>query len=175
MDPLRYTRQVGRRFFTVAMLITASTLVWSGALRAVAEETPQATPLPQQPETEAAERATQEAVCGTCHEANLVEGTFRMPEEWDDTLGRMKSFGAQVTDEQLAEVRSFLLRNYGRAKINTATAKDLSPVLNVTPALAEAVVVYRRDNGPFKTLDDLKRVPGLDAVKVDTRKARLMF
>lgn len=98
-----------------------------------------------------------------------------MPEEWDDALNRMKSFGLQAPDEQLGQVRSFLLRNYGKARINTATAADLSPVLNVTPAVAEAVIAYRRDNGPFKTLDDLKRVPGLDAVTVDKRKARLMF
>ena len=163
-----------RRSFTVVMRIAASTLVCAG-LRAVAEGASPAITLPQQSDTVETERATHEAVCSTCHEANLVEGTFRMPEEWDDTLGRMKSFGAQGTEEQFNQVRSFLLRKYGKAKINTATAKDLSPVLGVPPALAEAVVAHRRDNGPFKSLDDLKKVPGLDAAQVDARKARLMF
>ena len=159
---------------TAVTLITATILVGAG-MRAVAAGSSPAIAAAQQSETVATERATHEAVCSTCHEANLVEGTFRMPEEWDDTLGRMKSFGAQGTEEQFNQVRSFLLRKYGKAKINTATAKDLSPVLDVPPALAEAVVAHRRDNGPFKSLDDLKKVPGLDAAQVDARKARLMF
>jgi competence protein ComEA len=36
-------------------------------------------------------------------------------------------------------------------------------------------VTYRQQNGSFKTLDDLKNVPGVDAAKVDARKARLSF
>ena len=76
-----------------------------------------------------------------------------MPEEWDDTLGRMKSFGAQATEEQFNRIRSFLLRTFGKAKINAAPATDLAPILDVPPALAEAVVAHRRDNGPFKSLD----------------------
>ena len=70
---------------------------------------------------------------------------------------------------------SLLLRNYGKARVNSAPAKDLSPVLDVPPAVAEVVVAFRRDNGPLKTLDDLKKIPGLDPAKVDARKARLMF
>jgi competence protein ComEA len=165
---------MARLSFTAVTLITVSILVGAG-MRAVAAGSSQAAAAAQESETVAAERATQEAVCGTCHEPNLVEGTFRMPEEWDDTLRSMKSFGAQGTEEQFNRIRSFLLRKYGKAKINTATATDLAPILDVPPTVAEAVVAHRRDNGPFKSLDDLKKVPGLDAAQVDARKARLMF
>ncbi len=34
---------------------------------------------------------------------------------------------------------------------------------------------YREANGNFKTLDDLKKVPGLDAVKIESKKDRLEF
>jgi competence protein ComEA len=161
--------------FTIAMLITAATLVLAATLSVVAQEASPAAPRPQESETEAAERATQEAICSTCHEASLVKGSFRMPEQWDEAFAQMQSYGMQATPEQINQIRSFLLRNYGRAKVNNAPAQDLSPVLDVPLAVAEAVITYRHDNGPFKTLDDLKKVPGMDPAKVDARKARLMF
>ena len=48
-------------------------------------------------------------------------------------------------------------------------------MLDITAAVADALVSYRQQNGPFKTLDDLKKVPGLDAAKVDARKVRVTF
>jgi len=45
----------------------------------------------------------------------------------------------------------------------------------VPAGIAEAIVAYRQANGDFKTLDDLKKVPGLDAVKVDAQKTRITF
>jgi competence ComEA-like helix-hairpin-helix protein len=41
--------------------------------------------------------------------------------------------------------------------------------------VAEAIVTYRQDKGPFKAIDDLKLVPGLEPEKIDARKARLTF
>jgi len=40
---------------------------------------------------------------------------------------------------------------------------------------AEAIVKYRTDKGPFKTLEDLKKVPDLDFKKVEAQKDRLVF
>ncbi|MGH9146277.1 MAG: helix-hairpin-helix domain-containing protein [Vicinamibacterales bacterium] len=34
---------------------------------------------------------------------------------------------------------------------------------------------YRSSNGRFSTIDDLKKIPGLDAERLESRKARLMF
>jgi len=36
-------------------------------------------------------------------------------------------------------------------------------------------VEYRGKNGDFKSIDDLKKVPDLDAKKVDLKKDRLAF
>ena len=34
---------------------------------------------------------------------------------------------------------------------------------------------YREKHGKFKTLDDLKKVPGVDAKKLDAKKDRIAF
>ena len=116
-----------------------------------------------------------EKLCSGCHESNLVATSLRTPAEWDDTVSRMQSYGSEGTPEQLAVLRVYLLRNHGRANINQAPARDLAPVLDVGADVADAVVKYRGDNGSFKTVEDLKRVPGLDAAGVEMRKDRLIF
>ena len=36
-------------------------------------------------------------------------------------------------------------------------------------------IVHRDKNGPFKSIGDLKKVPGIDAAKIDAKKDRLTF
>jgi uncharacterized protein len=48
-------------------------------------------------------------------------------------------------------------------EVNTASAQLLSYVSGLGPALAENVVKYRNDNGPFCSREDLKKVPRLGA------------
>ena len=124
---------------------------------------------------EAADKALLETVCGSCHDAGQVAGPFRAPAEWDELIGRMQSYGATASEAQFDQVRGYLLRSYGKANVNTSAAKDLAPVLDVTPTLADAIVKHREQNGRFQSLDDLKRVAGLDAAKVDGRKNRISF
>jgi len=45
----------------------------------------------------------------------------------------------------------------------------------VAPEVAEAIVRRRTDKGPFKTIDDLKAVPGVVSAAIDARKDRLIF
>ena len=39
----------------------------------------------------------------------------------------------------------------------------------------EAIVQYRQQNGAFKTVDDLSRIPGLDFKKISAKKALVQF
>lgn len=45
--------------------------------------------------------------------------------------------------------------------INTATAAELEALPGVGPAKAKAIVEYRKQNGAFKTTEDLKKVKGI--------------
>ena len=44
--------------------------------------------------------------------------------------------------------------------INSATAKTLLAVPGMTPARAKSIVAFRRKNGPFASLAELRHVPG---------------
>lgn len=44
--------------------------------------------------------------------------------------------------------------------INTATVEELDAVKTISPAKAKAIVEYRTQNGPFKSIDELKKVKG---------------
>ncbi|WP_052283855.1 helix-hairpin-helix domain-containing protein [Kluyvera genomosp. 1] len=61
-----------------------------------------------------------------------------------------------------------------RVSINSATAEALAQAMNgVGLKKAQAIVSYREEYGPFKTLDDLKQVPGMGNSLVERNLARI--
>jgi len=59
--------------------------------------------------------------------------------------------------------------------INTATQAELETLPGVGPSLAQAIVDYRSENGPFASLDDLDNVPGLGPSKLDAIREFVVF
>jgi len=51
--------------------------------------------------------------------------------------------------------------------LNTADAVALDALPGIGPVKAAAIVAHRRDNGPFRAVDDLLAVYGIGAVTVD--------
>jgi competence protein ComEA len=45
--------------------------------------------------------------------------------------------------------------------INTASASELAAINGLGEVKAKAIVAYREQNGPFKSVDDLKEVKGI--------------
>ncbi|OQS29466.1 ComEA family DNA-binding protein [Chromobacterium violaceum] len=50
---------------------------------------------------------------------------------------------------------------WAAVNLNTATPQQLEALKGIGPAKAKAIVDYRTKNGPFKTVDDLKKVSGI--------------
>ena len=76
---------------------------------------------------------------------------------------------------QIEAVMYVLMQTLTRININTAPADQLPLVLDISDATVQAVVKYRARHGNFKTLDDLKKVPGIDAAKLEARRNRVAF
>ncbi len=61
-----------------------------------------------------------------------------------------------------------------RVSINNASAEELAQAMNgVGLKKAQAIVSYREEYGPFKTLDDLKQVPGMGSSLVERNLSHL--
>jgi competence protein ComEA len=165
------------RLFTATLAAALLACASTSALRAAQAPQAAAPIAPATPATadDLAGRAALDQVCTWCHDTTMITGGTRTVAEWDDVLERMAANGASASEEQANQIRAYLLRNFGRVNVNRAPARDLIPVLNVEPAVADAVVMYRAEQGGFTNVDDLKKVPGIDAARLDARKDRLMF
>ena len=62
-----------------------------------------------------------------------------------------------------------------RVNINTADAATLDRVLDgVGPSKAEAIVAYRKANGPFRSIDQLASVKGIGLATVERNRDRML-
>ena len=114
-------------------------------------------------------------ICNDCHGPESVLGQLKTRDEWSKTLDEMAANGAQGTEEEWNRLLDYLDQYYSLILVNTAPAKELALKLDVTPEVADAIVRTRTEKRKFASLDDLKRVPGVDGAKVDARKDRLIF
>lgn len=118
-------------------------------------------------------------ICGQCHPAERGTAVRLTREGWQDVIARMVSLGARGTDAELTLVLNYLSTNFkGEAfrpiNINTATAIDLESVAGLLRKEAAALIAHRTKHGRCKTLDDLKKVPGVDFRKIHRRRDRLV-
>jgi len=119
-------------------------------------------------------------VCTGCHELNRSAAIHQDRDGWKATVDKMVALGAKGTDEELAAVVDYLARTFPaeempRLNVNKATQIEFESRLSLKRSEAAAVIQYREKNGPFKSVEDLKKVPGIDAAKIEARKDRITF
>jgi competence protein ComEA len=98
-------------------------------------------------------------------------------DRWSAMVDEMIAKGATGSDDEISQVIAYFTANFGpkRVNVNKATAADLAAALDISAANAEAIVHYRTDHGNFKAPQDLTKVPGIDARKIEDVKDRLEF
>ena len=63
----------------------------------------------------------------------------------------------------------------GPIHINTATIDDLRALPNCGPTLAQKIIDYRQQNGPFKSMTDLGKVPGVGKTRLQEWQSLIVF
>jgi len=118
-------------------------------------------------------------ICSNCHGPDNVIGRGETADDWTETLNKMIMNGAKGSDDEFGEILDYLVKNFGpppdKVNVNKSTAFELRNWLNFSDKQADAVVQYRKQNGDFKSLDDLKKVTGLDAKMLDSKKDHISF
>src|SRR5689334_21420481 len=61
-----------------------------------------------------------------------------------------------------------------KVNINTASAKDLQKLDGVGRTVAERIVHYRDEHGPFKRGEDLRKVDGVGATLWERNRERIV-
>ena len=117
-------------------------------------------------------------VCSKCHSPDNVLASGQDRQGWQNTISKMADLGADATDDEFTAVLDYLAKNFPAAdktNVNKATAAQLETGLALSAKDADAIVQYRAKNGDFKSIDDLKKVPGVDTAKLDAKKNQLAF
>jgi competence protein ComEA len=125
-------------------------------------------------------RAEMEKMCKQCHEIARSISPQQDRAGWNTTMTKMVAFGMKATEQDYTLVLDYLSRHFPaedvpRVNVNKATAIELESGLSLRRSQAAAVIAWREKNGDFKSMDDLKKVPNIDAEKIDAKKDRITF
>ncbi len=63
----------------------------------------------------------------------------------------------------------------GKINVNTASAAELDKLPGIGATLSQRIVEYRTKNGPFKSIDDLRKVTGITKSVADKIKDLIIF
>jgi competence protein ComEA len=130
--------------------------------------------------SDAAGRSETVKLCSQCHAPEVAMSVRQDRAGWAATLRKMAALGAKGTPEEFGAALEYLATHFPanglpRINVNTAPAIDLESGLTLTRSQAAAIVAYRLEHGPFKSFEDLKKVPGLDVATIEAKRQRLAF
>ena len=114
-------------------------------------------------------------VCTNCHELEVVTTNRRTKLGWQRMVEDMVSRGAEASDDDMAAIVTYLTTNYGKVNVNSASAAELEKSLELTAKESQAIVDYREKNGKIADFEQLKKVPGVSADKLDAKRPMIAF
>lgn len=101
------------------------------------------------------------AVCTVCHAASQFLSTPRSSSRWEQVFADMTGYGASGTDDQLDRVVNYFQRNLTVINVNSSDPEDLKETLQIGDGTL-AAIMDRRGKQPFRGIDDLAKVQGID-------------
>jgi hypothetical protein len=157
-----------RSFHPITIVFIALTLVATSGFPAFAQ-------LPDGPGKDEVTK-----VCGTCHPPTTAASVRLTRDGWQTKIADMVSRGAMATDEELAAILEYLAAHFlGESgellNVNAATSIQLESVLDLLRRESAAFIEYREKVKGFKSLDDMKNIPGVPFKKIEDKKDRITF
>lgn len=113
--------------------------------------------------------ASEKAELATSKTKEVQEAKKKMA---DDKISNAKD-AKQKTKESTEKKADSQKATSKAVNINTATAQELESLNGVGPAKAQAIVAYRKQNGDFKTTEDLGKVPGIGDKTLENLKGTI--
>lgn len=150
--------------YTAAMVFLTLTLI------TIAAGQEKKSDLPDGPGKEQLQR-----VCSSCHELETVTAARRTKGGWQRTIEDMVDRGAEGSDEDMAAILSYLSTFYGRVNVNAASAEELEKSLDLSAKEAQAIVAYREQNGKINNFEQLQKIPGINADKLQAKRGWIAF
>ena len=72
-------------------------------------------------------------------------------------------------------ILDYLVSEFGRVRVNIASAPEFAKVMHLEPSQAEEIVEYRKTNGKFEDFAALVAVPGVPVDALSKRRDALFF
>jgi competence protein ComEA len=121
-----------------------------------------------------------EKLCAQCHELERSVSLRQDRGGWQTTVDKMVGLGMKATDKDMQAVVEYLTAHYPAADVpmlhvNQARAIEFESLLTLLRSQAALIIQYRTKNGAFQSIEDLKKVPGVDVAKIEAKKDRLIF
>ena len=160
----RMSADLGFRTFPLRIILLLPLLSWAALAQ-----------LPDGPGKEVTAK-----ICSQCHEIERAVALKQDRDGWQGTINKMSVLGMQAKPEEIRQVLNYLARSYPadalpKVNVNTADAIDLESAFSLTRSETAALAAYRAKHGKFKSLDDLKNIPGVSFAKFEAHKNRLAF
>ena len=129
-------------------------------------------------------------ICSQCHSINFATKLRMDADGWGGIVDDMVSRGAEGSSDDFDLLVNYLSSHFGpnnpipggakpstaaKVDINKATQKDLTTILGLAPADAQAILHYRETSGNFVNWQDLQKVPHIDMKKLAAEKDRIEF
>lgn len=119
-------------------------------------------------------------VCSGCHEVTRATSMHLDRAGWQNEVEKMISLGAKGSPEEFESILNYLSKNYPaeqvpKVRINSARPIELDAGLTLRRSESAAIVAYRAKHGPFKSIEDLKNVPGIDYAHILAKQDRITF
>jgi hypothetical protein len=114
-------------------------------------------------------------MCVPCHGVLPAIAQRKTALGWTFTVEDMRVKGAKGTDDQAEAAANYLSKHFAAVDVNKATPEQLVEIAGFTSEEAAAIVAYRGEGRAFKSITDVRRVPGLDPKRVTAAKPRLAY